>query len=105
MSDTGDLSRASLGAPMVRCSAETARRIRDLVAEHARLAGPAEMLADDSDLFAAGLTSLATVNLMLAIEDAFDVEIPDALLNRHTFSTITSLGEVVEQLLRQRDAL
>ena len=35
-------------------------------------------LADDADLYAAGLNSHATVNLMLALAEAFDVEVPAA---------------------------
>jgi len=38
------------------------------------------------------------VNVMLAIEDAFQVELPDAMLSRETFSTIASLCRVVERL-------
>ena len=45
-------------------------------------------LADDADLYAAGLNSHATVNLMLSLEEAFDIELPDRLLRRRTFSSI-----------------
>jgi len=56
-------------------------------------------LADDSDLYDAGLTSLITVNLLLAIEDHFDVEFPDELLSRRTFQSINTLAEAIEDLL------
>ena len=42
----------------------------------------------DDDLAGAGLTSLATVDLMLAIEDRFGVEFPERMLNRRTFATL-----------------
>ena len=42
-------------------------------------------LAEDADLYAAGLNSHATVNLMLSLEEAFDIELPDRLLRRRTF--------------------
>ncbi len=57
-----------------------------------------DQLPDDANLFEAGLDSLAMVNVMLAIEDAFQVELPDAMLSRETFSTIASLCHVVERL-------
>lgn len=57
-----------------------------------------DQLPDDANLFEAGLDSLAMVNVMLAIEDAFQVELPDAMLSRETFSTIASLCRVVERL-------
>lgn len=72
--------------------------MRGLVREHARLSVPVEQLADDSDLFAVGLTSLATVNLMLAVEQEFDIEFPDAALSRRTFQSITALTGAVQQL-------
>ena len=50
-------------------------------------------LADDADLYAAGLNSHATVNLMLALEEAFDVELPDRLLRRRTFSSVDAMAE------------
>jgi acyl carrier protein len=56
-------------------------------------------LADNSDLYDAGLTSLITVNLLLAIEDHFDVEFPDELLSRKTFQSIDALAHAVENLL------
>ena len=52
----------------------------------------------DADLPGAGLTSLKTVDLMLAIEDRFGVEFPERLLNRRTFSTLANLTEAVNGL-------
>lgn len=71
------------------------KEIRDLVQTHARLSTDAAALTDTSDLYAAGLTSLTTVNLMLAIEDHFDIEFPDKMLGRKTFESIASLNEAV----------
>ena len=72
--------------------------IRDLVLKHARLSADATALTDRSDLYAAGLTSLTTVNLMLALEDHFNIEFPDRMLVRRTFGSIQSLAEAVEAL-------
>lgn len=76
-----------------------ADQIRAIVAKHARLSAAIDSLADDGDLYAAGLTSLTTVNLMLALEDHFDVEFPDKMLGRKTFESIQSLSEAIEELL------
>ena len=72
--------------------------IRALLAEHARLLVDVKDLADDSDLYAAGLTSLTTVNLMLALEDHFDVEFLDRMLGRKTFGSIRALAEAIAEL-------
>ena len=68
--------------------------LRRILSESARLDVPPDTLADDADLYAAGLSSLATVHLMLAIEDEFGIEIPDRMLTRRLFSSIDSLAGV-----------
>lgn len=73
-------------------------RIREILKTHGRLASDVSELANDSDLYDAGLTSLITVNLLLAIEDHFDVEFPDELLSRRTFQSIDSLADAVQDL-------
>ena len=48
--------------------------IRAIVREHAKLAIDPATLADDTDLYASGMTSHASVNVMLALEGKFDRE-------------------------------
>jgi acyl carrier protein len=76
-----------------------AEQIRPIVAEHARLRVPVDQLSNDSDLYEAGLTSLSTVNLMLALEEHFDVEFSDKMLGRKTFASIGSLSNAITELL------
>jgi acyl carrier protein len=76
--------------------------VREIVAQHGRLGVPISELQDDSDLHSAGLTSLATVGLMLALEEAFDIEFPDSMLSRKTFASIASLAAAVETLTGER---
>src|SRR3954471_4388707 len=73
-------------------------QIRTLLAAHARLLVPVDQLEDGSDLYEAGLTSLSTVNLMLALEEHFDVEFTDRMLARKTFATIRSLADAIAEL-------
>lgn len=76
----------------------TTDRVREVVAAHTRLAVDVATLADDDDLYRAGLTSHASVNLMLALEDAFDIEFPERLLRRQTFESISSIHEAIREL-------
>lgn len=76
----------------------TAEGVRSILSAHGRLSAPVDELTDTSDLHGAGLTSLATVSLMLALEEHFDVEFPDALLSRKTFSSISSLAAAIDTL-------
>lgn len=79
-------------------NSEYSEQIRGIVAAHGRLLADVVTLTDDSDLYAAGLTSLSTVNLMLALEEHFDVEFLDSMLGRKTFSSIGALSDAIEQL-------
>lgn len=73
-------------------------QIKTILAEHGRLLVDVSRLDDDSDLYEAGLTSLSTVNLMLALEEHFNVEFLDRMLGRKTFGSIRSLSEAIEEL-------
>ena len=73
-------------------------QIRPILAAHARLLVDPNDLADDSDLYQAGLTSLSTVNPMLALEEHFNVEFLDRMLGRKTFQTIGSLSRAIAEL-------
>jgi acyl carrier protein len=72
--------------------------IREVLAAHGRLSASATNLKADDDLYQRGMSSHASVNLMLALEDAFDVEFPDSLLRRDTFRSITAIREALESL-------
>ena len=77
----------------------TVCRVLDI---HAKLTVPASSLVADADLYAAGMTSHAIVNVMLAVEDAFDIEFPDALLTKSTFCSIGTISAAIEGLLEDR---
>jgi acyl carrier protein len=73
-------------------------RIRSVLKGTGYLQVEIDSLADDADLYAAGLSSHATVNLMLALEEAFDVELPDRLLRRRTFSSVQAIAEALAEI-------
>jgi acyl carrier protein len=72
--------------------------IRELIAQHARLAVDVDTLADDASLYEAGMTSHATVNLMLALEGSFDVEFPDSMLRRSVFESVAAIEAALSEL-------
>lgn len=71
------------------------RQIRAILLKHGRLASDAYALAADADLYQAGMSSHASVNVMLALEGAFDIEFPDELLKRSVFASIASIRNAV----------
>lgn len=76
-------------------------KIRELLAKHGALPVSVETLADTADLYEAGLSSFASVQLMLALEDAFDVEFPETLLNRKSFASIAAIRDAVASLTEE----
>jgi acyl carrier protein len=79
-------------------SADTSSAVREVLREHARLPVEVDTLSDDADLFAAGMTSHASVNLMLALEDAFDVEFPDRMRTRSVFESVGSITAAIDEI-------
>lgn len=73
--------------------------IRNVLAAHGKLATDAATIDPAADLFAAGLTSHASVNVMLALEDEYDIEFPDEALKKATFASIDNLATVVAGLV------
>ncbi len=73
-------------------------KIRQAVSDHARLPVEVARLSDDADLYQAGMTSHASVNLMLALEDAFEIEFPDRMLKRSVFENIGSIRSALAEL-------
>lgn len=49
----------------------------------------------DSDLFAAGLDSMAIMQLVLMLEDEFNVKLPDCSITRTTFATARQIAGAV----------
>ena len=75
-------------------------RIRDVLAAHGRMAVDPREVDDQADLYELGLTSHASVDVMLALEEAFDIEFPDEVLKKATFASVRNIEQVVEGLVK-----
>lgn len=73
-------------------------QVREIIARTVELPGGVDGLVDASDLYEAGMTSFGSVQLMLALEEAFDIEFPERMLNRRLFSSIASITAALEEL-------
>lgn len=73
-------------------------QIRNVLRHHGRLNRDANEVDAAADLYQSGLTSHASVNVMLALEAAFDVEFPDHMLKRNVFSSIESISRAITEL-------
>lgn len=73
-------------------------RIPKMVREFAPALPADPRRAREADLPDVGLTSVASVKLMLAIEAEFDIAIPDADLTPENFRSIASIERLVARL-------
>ena len=73
-------------------------QIRKVIEEHSQLSIAIDALADDADLYQAGMTSHASVNVMIALEDSFDVEFLDSMLKRSVFESVDSIAAALDEV-------
>jgi acyl carrier protein len=73
-------------------------QIRQVIKEHGQLSVDVETLDDNADLYQAGMTSHASVNVMIALEDTFDIEFLDSMLKRSVFESISSIAAALEEV-------
>jgi acyl carrier protein len=78
--------------------------IRAILKEHGRLSVDVGSLADDADLYKAGMSSHASVNVMLALEGKFDIEFSEGMLRREVFGSIVAIRAALEELTKDRDS-
>lgn len=76
----------------------TETTIRGIIAKHGRLPGDVATLGREADLYSAGLKSFSSVQIMLALEEAFDIEFPERMLNRATFQSIANIDRCIGEL-------
>ena len=84
-----------------RVNPSPAGRISALVRQLIEKRGIAGSVRLDDDLAAIGLSSLDTVNLMLAVEAAFGVKISDRDMTPANFRTIARIEALVGRLPQQ----
>jgi acyl carrier protein len=72
--------------------------IRKVLGEHGNLPVDVGTLHDEDDLYQAGLTSHASVNVMLALEDEFEIEFPEPMLRRSTFESVAAIRTAISEL-------
>ena len=72
--------------------------IRAILRAHAKIPVAVDALADDANLFTAGMTSLASVEVILALEEKFGIEFPDQMMHRKTFSSVAAIEAAIAGL-------
>jgi acyl carrier protein len=75
-------------------------QIREVLVAHGRMAVDPHEVDDQADLYELGLTSHASVDVMLALEDEFDIEFPEEVLKKATFASVHNIAQVIEGLVK-----
>ena len=75
-------------------------QIREVLATHGRMAIDPHQVDEHADLYELGLTSHASVDVMLALEEQFDIEFPDEVLKKSTFESVHNIAQVIESLVK-----
>lgn len=73
-------------------------RIRRVLIDHGRLNTDADSVPVDTNLYQAGMSSHASVNVMLALEGDFGLEFPDHMLTRSVFGSIAAIRVALDSL-------
>lgn len=81
---------------------EIESKVRDVLAARAQLPIDVISVAANQSLYDSGMTSHATVKVMLGLEDRFDIEFPDSMLQRSVFDQISSIAIAIKKLLSER---
>ena len=65
---------------------------------------PADQLTPDTKLYDLGLDSLRSVQLLIALEDNFDITIPDEMLTAEAFQTPSTIWTIVQTVDAEQHA-
>ncbi|GAA2496217.1 acyl carrier protein [Streptomyces thermolineatus] len=78
-----------------------AERVRKVLLSALGASVDVSRVGPGTDLWEAGMDSLLSVSLLVALEDEFDVEFPDELLTRETFSSVERITAAVSTLVEE----
>lgn len=78
-------------------------RIRKILERAVKLPVDVDQIQNTDDLFDLGLNSFACVQLMMTIEEELQIEYPDHLMNRRSFSSIAQIAEAIAAIHRGAD--
>ena len=78
------------------------QKIHTTLRPHLRFLPKEQPIPANEGLGKLGLDSMAAINLLFDLEQAFDIKIPDELLTAETFETAAALEKTVRPLVQNR---
>ena len=82
-------------------SAKMIDLIREIIDAKGHLPVAARTIDPNANLYEAGLSPFAAIQVMLALEDACGVEFPKQMLRRRSFSSLNSIAACLERVERK----
>ncbi len=92
------LGAAQPRAPREGQASPTRERLRDLVTEILDEKQIVRPFADDETLAEIGIASIDMVTLLLAVENAFDLEVPQEEITTDMFRSVATIDSLVQRL-------
>ena len=71
--------------------------IEAVVRPHLKFLEEGQSLPPDQNLGESGLDSMASIDLLLDLEETFDLSIPDDLLTEDSFSSVQEIAKMLEE--------
>ncbi|MFK0111585.1 phosphopantetheine-binding protein [Streptomyces sp. NPDC091217] len=81
---------------------ELAVRVRSILETHSGIGEKVRELTPDASLWDAGMESLATVRVVIALEEEFDIAFEDGMLEKNPFDSVSSITSVVAEMVSGR---
>ncbi|MFI2314365.1 phosphopantetheine-binding protein [Streptomyces sp. CB00072] len=91
--------RRGSSSMVTRARTITDEMILGLIHDHAPDICAGGTLSTDTDLWEAGMDSLSSVTVVVAVEEEYDVVFPDELLTREVFSSAAAIAAAVRGLI------
>lgn len=73
-------------------------QVREVLVKHSGLGDRVTGVDAGENLWQLGMTSLASVQVMVALEETFGVEIPDDMLRHATFASVDNIVSCIRSL-------
>lgn len=84
-------------------SDELSVKFMDILRRHLRFLPEDQSIPPEVELKMLGLDSLKAIDLLLELENAFDIFFPDTMFTNDTFRTATTLEKAVRHLVSLRE--
>ena len=73
-------------------------KVKEVLKEHLELENPIEKLGIEEDLVVKGMNSIKFLKVIVALEEALDIDIDEEELNIENFRTISSIISTIEKI-------